>query len=76
MKKILPLLLVLSMCFVLATCGNSENIETAGTTEQTALEEENPATTEKSETLEEVQEIDESSSTQQTTVIPFQTHGS
>ena len=60
MKRILPLLLALSMCFVLAACGNSENIETAGTTGQTASEEESPAATEESETLDEVQKTEES----------------
>lgn len=60
MKRILPLLLALSMCFVLAACGNSGNIETAGTAGQTALEEESPATTEESETLDEVQKTEES----------------
>ena len=60
MKRILSLLLALSMCFVLAACGNSENIETAGTTGQTALEEESPATTKESETLDEVQKTEES----------------
>lgn len=44
-----------SMCFVLAARRNSENIETAGTIGQTASEEESPAITEESETLDEVQ---------------------
>lgn len=60
MKKILPLLLAISMCFVLAACGNSENIETAGTTGQPALEEERLSTTEESDTLDEVQKTEES----------------
>lgn len=65
-EKILPLLLALSMCFVLAACGNSKNVETAGTTGQTVSEEESLAVAEESETLDEVQETDESSNTQQT----------
>ncbi len=60
MKKILPLLLAISMCFVLAACGNSENTETAGTTGQTASEEESPDTTEESDILDEVQKTEES----------------
>lgn len=65
MKKILPLLLAFSMCFVLVACGNSENTETSEAISQTALEEESPATTEESEIMDEVQETEESG-TQQT----------
>ena len=46
MKKFLPLLLTFCMCFVLAACGNSENIETAGTTGQSFPEEESTVATE------------------------------
>lgn len=60
MKKILSLLLALSMCLVLAACGNSENTETPETISQTALEEESSATTEEPEIMDEVQETEES----------------
>lgn len=46
MKKFLPLLLTFCMCFVLAACGNSENIETAGTIGRSFPEEESTVATE------------------------------
>ncbi len=69
MKKILSLLLALSMCFVLEACGNSENAGRAGTTQQTATEEGIAPEMENAETQDrtsnETQSIDESSDTEQ-----------
>lgn len=66
MKKIFSLLLVLSMCLVLAACENSESIKTARTTGKTVSQEGNSAITEESNTLDEVQKTKESNSAQQT----------
>lgn len=65
MKKILSILLALSMCLALAACGNSENTETPETISQTASEEESSDTMEEPEIMDEVQETEESG-TQQT----------
>lgn len=62
MKKILSLLLVFSMCFALIACGNGENAETAGTTQQTLQtpsEEENSAGIEETETSDGTQQAED-----------------
>lgn len=66
MKKILSLLLVLSMCFALAACGNSANTETEGNSPQAVSEEDRSPGTEETETSEELQNTGESNDTQQT----------
>ena len=66
MKKILSLLLALSMCLALAACGNSENSETAGNASQTVSEEDYSLKTEGTETLEETQNTEEINDAQQT----------
>ncbi len=53
MKKILSLLLALSMCLALAACGNSENSETAGNASLMVSEEDYSLKTEGTETPEE-----------------------
>lgn len=55
MKKILSLLLALSMCLALAACWNSENSETAGNASQTVSGEDYSLETEGTETPEETQ---------------------
>lgn len=72
MKKIIPLLFALSMCFVLAACGNNTNVEIAENTEiipqtsQIASEEEKSVETAETETAGGEQDIEENQSTQQT----------
>lgn len=59
MKKILSLLLALSMCFALAACGSSDISETTGTTQPT-VPEESSVETEKTETPDAAQNTGES----------------
>lgn len=69
MRKFLSMLIVLSLSFSLAACGNSNNADAAGSTSQAfqaATEESNSTEAEENETTSEEQNTEESENTEQT----------